>query len=93
MKKRRYFVHETNFRDKNGNLLDAEVEDNIIVETDDLRFYGKHFWLDGGRHKLGDDVTVDSDLDIECAPIKLKDGTYYDGGSMDVFYMSYDTNS
>jgi hypothetical protein len=90
MKKRRYFIHETNFRDKNGNQLDAEVEDNVIIETDNLSLYGKNFWLDGGRHKLGDDVTVDKELNIDCAPIKLKDGSCHEGGMMDVFYMSYD---
>jgi len=98
MKKRRYIIHETNFRDKNGIPLNVKEPENVFEEYDGLGYKGESWWGNGlpikdSKHALGEPPCSEQEFDVEFDAVELKDGSFYEGGLMDVLYTSYDVET
>jgi hypothetical protein len=89
-KRRRYIIHETNFRDGEGRPLPVKHPENVFEENEQLTYKGKDWWQDQG-HRLGAKPIQEFDSDLETDEVQLEDGSYFQGRVIyDCIYISYD---
>ena len=87
-RKRRYMIHQTNFRDSSGIPLDAKVKEVIFEEDQNMSFKGREWWHEN-LHRFNDPTRQESHLNVEASEVELADGTFVEDCLMDVFYTSY----